>query len=71
MVKVRALRSGYYNHRLYKEGAVFEMAEEFYHPEVHKKVGRGPCTWVEAIEGFELNENTGKVVAKKKLKKEE
>jgi hypothetical protein len=63
LIKVKAIRKGYYGHSLRKEGAVFMMEKEIFHP-----AGKSPCKWVEPFEGYEIGDN-GKIVEKKKSSK--
>ena len=62
-MKVKALKVGYYNHRRYKEGEVFDMEDDHYqpkdadgnpkvYPEGSPKSGLEMiCSWVEPIHG--------------------
>ena len=80
-MKVKAISLGYHNNRRQKEGTVFEMAEDVYHPidpktkkpALHPDGSPKICRWVEPVEGFEVDQESGKVVAKttKKAKAKE
>lgn len=62
LVKVRATRMGHYDHRRYREGQTFMMKEDDFHAPGSNKT----CTWVEAIDGYEVSQETGKVIEKKR-----
>jgi hypothetical protein len=62
-MKVKAIKVGYYNHRRYKEGEVFEMEDDHYAPKdsdgnpkiyapgTHKEGQEMFCSWVEPVHG--------------------
>ncbi len=84
LVKVRANlepgKFGYSNNQRYRDGDIFFMREYLYAP-VSKKTKKPLlnadgsqrfCSWVELVDGYALNEESGKVEPKvKKLAKKE
>jgi len=67
-IKVKAIGPGYgyYNNKRIRVGQIFDMAADVYQPE-----GKKPCKWVEPVEGFEVDQDSGAVVAKTKKKAKE